>query len=170
MPQSVYRLGCLHRGVPERSIPPRGSLAWIVGPSLHGDGSAAQRMGQETVPGLHLAPSPGLTRLYATPWEPTHVLVTLRPIDGRPGHHSAGSRTRSHSCRHLLCLLRRFAQCSRNERPAGRQPACAGGVGAVGSPSLHAMTAWPLLCPSSSPRRPLGVPDGLLALRGERRA
>src|SRR5215468_9758101 len=116
MPQGVYRLCFLLRGVPERSIHPRCSFAWIFGHSLHCDCSAAQRMGQETLQGLHLAPSPGLTRLYDTPLEPTHVLVTLLPIDGMPGHHIAGSRTSSHACRHLLCLLSRFAQFSRNER------------------------------------------------------
>jgi hypothetical protein len=165
-PQGVSRLCLLLRGVPERAIHPRCAFAWLCGHSLHGECSAAQRMGQATVHGVYLAPSPGLTRLDDTPLEPTHVLMTWRPLDGRLVHHSAGSRPSSHSCRHRLGLLSQFAPCSRNERPDGRQPACAGGSVAVGSPSLPAITARPLLLPSSSTRRPIGAPYGWLSRRG----
>ena len=81
---------------------------------------------------------------------------------------SVGSRTsRLLLCRHLLCLLSRFAKFSRNERPHGSQPAFAGGDVPT---SIHCITPWPSLFPSSSTRSPLGLPCGSLSHQGELRA
>src|SRR6266542_2621459 len=85
-------------------------------------------MGQQPLQGLHLAPPAGLRCLYDTGLEPTHGLVSFRPVNRMPVRPSVGSRTSRTRCCHLLCLLCPFAKRSRKERPDGSQPACAGGT------------------------------------------
>ncbi len=57
--------------------------------------------------------------LHDTRLEPTHNGVDLLPVDGMPVRLVAGDRTsRCCHCCHLLCLLNRCANLSRDTRPA----------------------------------------------------
>ena len=51
---------------------------------LHGKGFAAERVGQQMLQGMHLAPSSRLHCLHDTRLEPPHVAVDGVPIDGVP--------------------------------------------------------------------------------------
>ena len=83
---------------------------------------------------MPLPPSPGLSRLHDTPWEPTHVPVDLAPGNGMPVHRPVGGCTKSGGSCHLLVLLHRWARCSREARPEGSLPADAWGAGADAPP------------------------------------
>jgi hypothetical protein len=61
--------------------------------------------------------------LHDTHLEPPSVLVDFLPVGGLPVYRPAGGRTSNlFLCFHLLCLLRRFAEFSRDKRPYGSLP------------------------------------------------
>jgi hypothetical protein len=90
-----------------------------------------------------------------------------RPVNGRPVHRREGNRTSSRCCRHLPCLLSRFAKLSRDERPEGSQPAFAWGNVALGSTPIRSITDLPSLAPSSFTRSPHSGPCGPPAPGGQ---
>ena len=93
----------------------------------------AERVGQQVLQGVHLAPPAFLYCLHDTGLKPTHGLVDSPPINGMPVQDVVGGCTSNHRrlrgcfCRHLLCLLSRLVRCSRDERPDGSLPAFAWG-------------------------------------------
>src|SRR5260370_39094353 len=111
--------------------------------------------------------------------ECSHVTVSLGPVYGVPVLRSVGSSTNrevrcaclSCCCRHLLCLLNRFAKFSRDERPDGSLLAFArGDVTSLSSPSIPPIAGWHSLFPSSSTRMSLGASCKVPTLSGDVRA
>src|SRR5215472_9979726 len=80
----MYGLYLLLWGVPNFSVHPRGFLALIFRHPSHGENFAAERVGQQTLQGSHLAPSAFLHRLHDTHLESANVAVTGLPINGVP--------------------------------------------------------------------------------------
>ena len=70
------------------------------------------------------------------------------------------------SRRHLLCLLCRFARCSRDEKPEGSQPAFASDAVSI---RISSITEEPSLAPSSCARCSISFPCESLSQLGEQR-
>jgi hypothetical protein len=104
--------------------------------------------------------------LHNTRLEPPHPLVPRLPVDGVPGSFECGECTSRWNRCHLPSLLRRLIKLSCDERPDGRLPAFAWGDVAIGSTPIHPTTGWPSLLPSSHARTSMGLPYGLLSLKG----
>jgi hypothetical protein len=79
--QACYRLRFLLRRVPHFSVHARRPFASVLCHPSHGQGFAAERVGQEPLQGFHLAPSPFLYRLHDTRLEPPYVPVDLLPVN-----------------------------------------------------------------------------------------
>jgi hypothetical protein len=93
---------------------------------LHGKGFATERVGQEMLQSLDLAPTSCLHCLHNTCLEPPHRPMDGIPVNGVPGHRARGERTSQccHRC-HLPSLCQKLAKLCCDERPDGRLPACA---------------------------------------------
>jgi site-specific DNA recombinase len=152
--QAVYRLPLISRSGPGDLIHAGGALALVLGHSSDGQSVAAERVGQQVLQGLHLAPPAFLRCLHDTRLEPTHVLVGGTPVNVVPILGLVGSCT-SRVClyRHLLCFLNRLAMLSREDRPEGSQLAFAPDHAAT---RIRPITVRPSLSPSSSPRTAVG--------------
>src|SRR5438270_3356367 len=112
--------------VPSHLVYSWGVLALVLCHSSYGKGFAAKRVGQESGPRFHLAPSLFLRRLNNACLKPTHVVADGLPINVMPVSHAVEGCTSSVLvCRHLLFLLCRLVKCSCHERPRGSLPACA---------------------------------------------
>src|SRR6267142_2191876 len=128
LPEGLNSARFLGRGVPHEAIDTWGPTAVVGRHSFDGKGFAAERVGQQMLQGVHLAPSFGLHRLHHTCLEPPHLPVDGVPIDGLPCHRAVGECTsQCRHCRHLLSLLKGLAKVSGDERPDGRLLACAWG-------------------------------------------
>ena len=86
------------RGVPDHTVYPWGLAAVVVRHSFHGKRFAAERVGQQMLQGMHLAPSSGLHCLHDTRLEPPHLSGgrrtnrwRARPQGGRRVHQSVSS-------------------------------------------------------------------------------
>src|SRR4051812_6821145 len=100
--------------------------------------------------------------------------MDLVPVNGVPVHTLAGSRTSTLKvCRHLRCLLSRFAPLSRDERPDGRLLAFAWGDVALRATPIPSITTGLRLFHRPVPAHPsarlaAGVPvretDGVATL------
>src|ERR1035437_5228583 len=111
--ECMYCLYLLFWCVPDFVVHTRGFLALVFRHSPNGENLAAIRVGQQALQGSHLAPSACLRRLHDTHLEPANVAVDGLPVKAVPFRRIAGDRTNRLRCRHLPCLLCRFAQFSR---------------------------------------------------------
>jgi hypothetical protein len=82
---------------------------------------------------------------------------------GPPPVARGGRTSKPYGRRHLLCLPQRLTGLPRAARPEGSRPPF--GWGQVPTP-IRPITGRPSLPPSSSTRRPIGRPRGLLSLGG----
>ena len=104
--------------------------------------------------------------LHNTCLEPPHRAMHRIPVDGMPGTFGCGECTRGLTRCHLPSLLKRLIKLCCDERPDGRLPAFAWGDVALGSTPIHSITGRPSLLPSSHVRTSMGLPYGLLSLKG----
>ena len=124
----------LVEGIPNYSVYPRCSFSSIFCHSAHGHHPTAVRVGQQMLQSFHLAPPAFLHCLHDTHLQSAHILVDFSPVYRIPVHCLVGGCT-SILCFHLLSLLSRFGNFSRDERPRGSLPAFAwDAVRKTGSP------------------------------------
>ena len=105
--------------VPDDLLHPRRPLPWVVRHPFPRPPCGGNRLGEQTLQGVHRAPAAPLGRLRATRVEPASQRMGLLPVQGLPVHRGAGARTSRccHGCPRL-CLLRRFPRLAREARPA----------------------------------------------------
>jgi hypothetical protein len=103
-------------GIPNYSVYPRGSFSSIFCHSPHGQNPTAVRVRQQPLQSFHLARSAFLHGLHDPHLQSAHSLVGFSPVDRVPVHCLVGGCT-SIICFHLLSLLGRFDNFSREERP-----------------------------------------------------
>src|SRR2546425_1356980 len=125
--QWVYGGGLLFRRVPQDAVYTGGPCALVFRHPFDRQDCGRKRVGEQTLESLHCPPSASLCRLHETCLEPTHQGVGVVPVDGVPGHFPVGDRT-GLSGRHLLGLLPRWIQVSRDARPAWEVSPLARGV------------------------------------------
>src|SRR5947199_1573636 len=89
--------------------------------------------------------------LHDTGLQTTHVTVNLRPVDGMPVLPVAQARASSSSYSFVqrTPVSALSGELSRDERPGGSLPACAGSDVAHNRSStpIHLITRWPSLSP-----------------------
>src|SRR5262245_45320670 len=128
LPECPDRACVLLRGIPNYAVHPRGLPAIVGRHPLHGKGFATERVGQEMLQSLDLAPASCLHCLHHTCLEPPHRPMDGIPINGVPSPRASGERTSQwcHRC-HLPSLCQKLAKLCCDARPDGRLPACAWG-------------------------------------------
>ena len=150
---------------PNHLVHTRRAFALVFRHPLDGKGFAAERVGQQALQGVHLAPSAFLRRLDDTRLKPTHVLVGRTPVNGVPAVGFVGGCTSRQVRRHLPCSLCRFFLLSRQSRPVGSQPACASGNV---EPRIRPITRRHSLAPTSHTHIAIGSPCGVPTFEKER--
>ena len=91
----------------------------------------------------------------------------LEPLHRPKWESGCGECTSVSTRRHLPSLPKRLVKLSCDERPDGRLPAFAWGDVASDATPIHPITGWHSLVPSSHARTSMGLPYGLLSLKGD---
>ena len=149
----------LVRCFPDISVYPRCSFSSIFCHSPHGQNPTAERVGQQTLQSLHLAPSAFLRRLHDTHLQSAHSLVGFSPVDRVPVHCFVGG------CTNIICFPF-LADSATSLVMKDRVEVCPLSRGMLsgrqGLPSIPIppITGRPSLFPHSFARQPTSLPYG----------